>query len=194
MKIFDTTKLNQAFQLLNEQLELRNFPLTEIVVCGGSALIASQLVSRTTQDVDIVAMLEEGKLVTAQPLPTYLITAAKRVGDILQLPEDWLNNGPASQFDMGLPEGFVHRLQRIRIGERLVIYYISRIDQIFFKTFASADRGGYHIADLKALAPTEEELYAAAIWCMEQDISEGFRFILAEMLKQNGWNNVCERL
>ena len=160
MKIFDTTKLNQALQMLNEQLELRNFPLTEIVVCGGSALIA----------------------------------AAKRVGDILQLPEDWLNNGPASQFDMGLPEGFVHRLQRIRIGERLVIYYISRIDQIFFKTFASADRGGYHIADLKALAPTEEELYAASIWCMEQDISEGFRFILTEMLKQNGWNNVCERL
>ena len=77
MKIFDTTKLNQAFQLLNEQLELRNFPLTEIVVCGGSALIASQLVSRTTQDVDIVAMLEEGKLVTAQPLPSYLIAAAK---------------------------------------------------------------------------------------------------------------------
>ena len=160
MKIFDITSLNQALQMLNEQLELRNFPLTEIVVCGRSALIA----------------------------------AAKRVGDILQLPEDWLNNGPASQFDMGLPEGFVHRLQRIRIGERLVIYYISRIDQIFFKTFASADRGGYHIADLKALAPTEEELYAAAIWCMEQDISEGFRFILAEMLKQNGWNNVCERL
>jgi hypothetical protein len=96
MKIFDITRLNQALQMLNEQLELRNFPLTEIVVCGGSALIASQLVSRTTQDVDVVAMLEEGKLVTAQPLPTYLIAAAKRVGDILQLPEDWLNNGPAS--------------------------------------------------------------------------------------------------
>lgn len=46
MNIFDTTRLNQALQMLNEQLELRNFPLTEIVVCGGSALIASQLVQQ----------------------------------------------------------------------------------------------------------------------------------------------------
>ena len=27
MKIFDTTKLNQALQMLNEQLELRDFTL-----------------------------------------------------------------------------------------------------------------------------------------------------------------------
>ena len=95
---------------------------------------------------------------------------------------------------MGLPPGFLERLTSVVVGKKLTVHYIGRYDQIFFKTFASADRGGYHIADLKALTPTEEELYAAAIWCMEQDISEGFRFILAEMLKQNGWNNVCERL
>lgn len=194
MKIFDIDKLNKALRLLNEQLIFRQLPHTELVVCGGSALIASNLVTRTTQDVDVVALMQSGTLVTAEPLPPYLIEAVMRVADILHLPEDWLNNGPASQFNMGLPAGFADRLRRENIGERLTIYYISRTDQIYFKTFASADRGGYHIADLKALNPDEEELYSAAIWCMEQDVSEGFRFILKEMLTQNGWNHVSDRI
>ncbi len=80
------------------------------------------------------------------------------------------------------------------LEEQLTIHYISRIDQIYFKTFAAADRGGYHITDLKALNPGEDEIYSAARWCMEQDVSEGFRFILKEMLTQNGWNHVSSRI
>ena len=194
MKIFDIDKLNKALRLLDEQLELRQHPHTELVVCGGSALIASSLVIRTTQDVDVVALMQSGTLVTAEPLPAYLIEAVRRVAEILHLPEDWLNNGPASQFSMGLPAGFAARLRKNPIGERLTIYYISRIDQIYFKTFASVDRGGYHISDLKALNPDEEELYSSAIWCMEQDVSEGFRFILKEMLTLNGWSHVSDRI
>ena len=57
-KPIDISKLNHALQLLNEQLVLYNSPQTEIVVCGGSALIALSLVPRTTQDVDIVAFDE----------------------------------------------------------------------------------------------------------------------------------------
>ncbi len=194
MKIFDIDKLNKALRLLDEQLVLRQLPHTELVVCGGSALIASSLVARTTQDVDVVALMQSGILVTAEPLPEYLIEAVMRVADILNLPNDWLNNGPASQFNMGLPTGFAARLRKETIGECLTIYYISRTDQIYFKTFASADRGGYHISDLKALNPDEEELYSAAIWCMEQDVSEGFRFILKETLTQNGWSHVSDRI
>ena len=39
MKPIDISKLNEALQLLNEQLVLTDAPATEIVVCGGSALI-----------------------------------------------------------------------------------------------------------------------------------------------------------
>lgn len=180
--------------MLHEQLILHRLPKTELVVCGGSALIAAHLVSRTTQDVDVVAMVENGLLVSAEPLPDYLLKAVGRVADIMQLPMDWLNNGPASQFRLGLPEGFAARLHRVRIGELLVIDYISRLDQIYFKTFASADRGGYHISDLKALHPTNEEMLAAAQWCTSQDVSEGFRFILKEMLTLNGWDHVSNKL
>lgn len=193
-KPIDLSQLNHALQLLNEQLVLHELPATELVVCGGSALIAVGLHSRTTRDVDIVALMKDGRLVDSEPLPRYLIEAAEQVSRILSMPEDWLNNGPASQFRMGLPHGFSERLHRVSVGAKLTMYYISRIDQIFFKTFASVDRGGYHISDLKALNPTEEELYAAAHWCMEQDVSEAFRFLLKEMLTVSGWSHVGERI
>ena len=194
MKIFDNEKLNVALMLLSEQLELRESPITELVVCGGSALIAQHLVSRTTQDVDVVAMMAEGNLVSAEPLPEYLLKSSERVAEMMGLPDDWLNNGPASQFTMGLPPGFAERLSRVQVGARLIVYYISREDQIYFKTFASVDRGGYHISDLKALSPTDEEIRNAALWCMEQDVSEGFRFVMREMLIQTGWENVSREL
>ena len=190
MKIFNQEKLQEAPELLNEQLILRESPETELIVCGGSALVAMELVSRTTQDVDIVALMQHNAPVTAIPLPGYLEEAAERVAHILHLPADWLNNGPASQLAMGLPPGFTERLQCVRIGVKLSVHYISRTDQIYFKTFASADRGGYHIEDLRALNPTDNELVQAAKWCMEQDISEGFRYILKEMLTQSGWSHV----
>ena len=194
MKPIDVSKLNEALQLLNEQLILSDAPATEIVVCGGSALIATGLVPRTTQDVDIVALMKAEVLVDSEPLPKYLIEAADRVGKVLNLPVDWLNNGPASQFQMGLPQGFQERLTTVVVGAKLTVHYIGRYDQIFFKTFASADRGGYHVSDLKALNPTEAELIAAAKWCMTQDTSEAFRMILKDMFNQLGWQNVSEQI
>ena len=194
MKTIDVSKLNEALQLLNEQLILIDAPATEIVVCGGSALIATGLVPRTTQDVDIVALMQAEVLVDSEPLPDYLLNAAGNVGTILSLPADWLNNGPASQFQMGLPPGFQERLTTVVVGKKLTVHYIGRYDQIFFKTFASADRGGYHVSDLKALNPADEELIAAAKWCITQDASEAFRMILKDMFKQLGWQNVSEQI
>lgn len=194
MKIFNKEKLEHALRLLNEQMILSESPHTELIVCGGSALLAMHLVKRTTQDVGIVALMDSGEMITAEPLPQHLVRAAERVSEIMFLPKDWLNNGPASQFTMGLPPGFAARLQCEAVGEKLTIHYISRVDQIYFKTFASADRGGYHITDLKALQPSDAELLRAALWCMEQDVSEGFRFVLKEMLKQSGWEDVSSQL
>ena len=193
-KPIDISKLNHALQLLNEQLILNNSPQTEIVVCGGSALIALSLVPRTTQDVDIVALMKDGMLSDSDPLPEYLLKAAEKVGRIMNLPEGWLNAGPASQLQMGLPDGFEERLHPVNIGERLVVYYIDRIDQIYFKTFASADRGGYHVTDLKLLSPSEDELIAAAKWCQTQDVSPEFTMILKDMFNRLGWPNVSARI
>lgn len=194
MKPIDLSKLNTALKQLNDQLLWQVSPAIEIVVCGGSALIATGLVQRTTQDLDIIALMDSGELLDSEPLPDYLLEAADKVGKMIHLPTGWLNNVPASQFNMGLPPGFQQRLSTTVIGEKLTVHYIGRIDQIYFKTYASADQGGYHVSDLKALKPTNSELIDAAKWCMTQDVSEGFRMTLLDMFNQLGWQDVCDKI
>ena len=194
MKPIDLSKLNTALKQLNDQLLWQDSPAIEIVVCGGSALIATGLVQCTTQDLDIIALMDSGELLDSGPLPDYLLEAADKVGKMIHLPTGWLNNGPASQFNMGLPPGFQQRLSTTVIGEKLTVYYIGRIDQIYFKTYASADQGGYHVSDLKALKPTNSELIDAAKWCMTQNVSEGFRMTLLDMFNQLGWQDVCDKI
>jgi hypothetical protein len=193
-KIIDVSKLNEALTLLNEQLLLQGSEPVHLVVCGGSALIATGLVPRTTQDVDVVAMMEGDILKDPEPLPDKLINAAQATANLLKLPANWLNCGPADLFRMGLPEGFVERLQTKVIGDCLVIHYVSRTDQIHFKLYASVDRGGYHVTDLRALNPTADELFMAAKWCTTQDVSEPFLYLLKEFLKAFEYENVAEKL
>jgi len=193
-KIIDFSKLKSALDLLNEQLLLMDSPPVNLVVCGGSALIATGLVARTTQDVDVLATLTDSGLIDPEPFPDALLKAAQQTGDLLKLPDNWLNCGPADLFRMGLPEGFVERLIKYPVGEALCIYFAARLDQIYFKLYASVDRGGYHINDLQKLNPTMDELVAAAKWCMTQDVSEGFRFLLMDMLDKLGWNDVARRI
>lgn len=133
-------------------------------------------------------------MIDCEPLPQYLLRAAGRVAQVLHLPDDWVNTGPAMQFRMGLPEGFQSRLHRVDVGEKLTVYFIGRLDQIHFKTYAAADRGGYHVSDLRKLNPTEDELVMAARWSMTQDVSEGFHFLLKDMFTQLGWPNVAARI
>jgi hypothetical protein len=49
------------------------------VVVGGSALLALELVERTTKDVNVVALRQAGSLSKADPLPPDLIDARNRV-------------------------------------------------------------------------------------------------------------------
>ena len=51
----------------------------ELVLIGGSSLLILGLVARATRDVDVVAILREGSLVKADPLPEGLSRAAADV-------------------------------------------------------------------------------------------------------------------
>jgi hypothetical protein len=156
----------------------------EIAVIGGSGLLLLGTVRRTTMDVDIVALIREGVLVSAEPLPEDLRAAATDVGRALGLSPTWLNAGPTALLDFGLPAGFLGRCQVKRYGE-LVVHIASRVDQIHFKLYAAADQGprSKHISDLHALAPTAAELLDAARWCRTQDPSEGFRSSLRKAMQ-----------
>jgi len=95
---------------------------------------------------------------------------------------------------MGLPQGFNDRLITRVIGPALTIHYISRIDQIYFKLYASVDRGGYHIDDLLALAPSSDELAAAGRWSCTHDVSENFANLLRDFLGQLGYGDAAEKI
>lgn len=118
---------NRFLGALGEQLAARRERF-ELVVIGGSALLALGLVERTTKDVDIVALRSDGDLDYAKPLPEGLQTACDLVARDFSLPAGWLNPGPTDLLKLGLPDGFVDRLERRDYGAGLVVYLASRYD------------------------------------------------------------------
>jgi hypothetical protein len=196
---FDQQQIERAFRLLEHHLARLQAGPFRLVVCGGSALIGAELVTRTTKDVDVVALMDgDESLVDPEPLPPDLLRAAAAVAQELDLPSDWLNNGPSSGngglFRMGLPSGLAKRVSVHSFGEFLTVCFVSRFDQIFFKLYAAVDRGGYHTADLLALKPSTDELLAAAQWTMTHDVSDGFRMVLTSFLRETGYESVAEQL
>lgn len=159
----------------------------ELVVVGGSALLALGLIERSTRDVDLLALRTGAELDSAKPLPPALEAARDRVARDFSLPIEWLNPGPTDLLEFGLPEGLVDRLERRDYGEGLTAYFASRYDQIHFKLYALVDQGpGKHEADLRALSPTEDELLAAARWSRLHDPSEGYERVPREVLAHMG--------
>jgi hypothetical protein len=195
----NATRIEQALRLVAGQMELASSPAARLVVCGGASLIATGVLSRVTKDVDVVALRSgSGELLAPVPMPEGVMQAAAVVARDMGLDANWLNNGPSRDegglFQMGLPAGFAERLVEREYGPRLTVYFIGRRDQIFFKVFAGADRGGRDLDDLAALRPTAEEWEAAARWAMTIDVSDGYRMVLKEMLKDVGYESVAERL
>jgi hypothetical protein len=158
-----------------------------LVVVGGTALLALGLVSRATRDVDLVGVKQGEAIIPVDPLPEPLADASRRVGRDFHLPDRWLNGGPTSLLDLGLPAGFVGRLHRRDYGPALTVFFASRVDQIQLKLYALVDQGpGKHEDDLRALAPTREELLAGARWSRTHDPSEGYRSMLLRALAHLG--------
>lgn len=177
---------SRLLSALGEQLNAEG-QRYELVVIGGSGLLALGLIERSTRDVDLLALRSGDELGSAKPLPAALETARDRVARDFSLPADWLNSGPTDLLELGLPEGFVDRLERRDYGDSLTAYFASRYDQIHFKLYALVDQGpGKHGADLRALSPNEEELLAAARWSRSHDPSEGYAQVLRDVLTHMG--------
>ena len=92
-----------------------------------------------------------------------------------------MNTEIGAQWDLGLPPFLTDDLTWHRYGG-LHVGLAGRRTLIALKLFAAVDQGpeSVHYQDLVALAPTDEELNAAASWVRGQDTSP----IFAEMLDQ----------
>jgi Nucleotidyltransferase of unknown function (DUF6036) len=176
---------NELLQALDQQLGAAGTSF-DLVVIGGSALLARGLVDRATQDVDVVALRSRDGLISAVDLPPDLQAAAQRVARDFDVPTDWLNSGPAELLRFGLPDGFEDRWETQRYGAGLTVRWASRFDQIHFKLYAAVDQAGKHLRDLVALQPARNELIAAARWSRKHDPSDGFLSALTEALRYFG--------
>ena len=192
--ISTTTDLERLLKALGEQLDARS-ETYDLVVIGGSGLLALGIIDRPTLDVDVVALGTGEGLVQAQPLPDDLSAAIAQVANDFNMDSKWLNAGPADLLTWGLPEGFEGRLTVQRFGDSLTVRFASRYDQIHFKLYALVDRGpGKHEADLELLKPTEDELLEAARWATTQDPSPEFHGILIQALNHLGVEDADQRI
>jgi hypothetical protein len=172
----------------------------ELLVCGGSALLAHGLVVRTTRDVDVLAVLErteQGAMTahSADPLPRPLVEAADRVARDFGLTETWLNPGPTAIRRFGLPVGLVERAERREYGQNLAVWFVGRHDQVFLKLDAASDPGGdRHLQDLRSLSPTKQELREASRWCLGTDRSGEKLDALRTVLVSMGHSDVAQEL
>lgn len=111
----------------------------------------------------------------ADALPQFLADAVGEVGRALGVGEQWLNVGPAGLIDFGLPDGTAERVT-VRRYRSLEVHLPAREDLICFKLYAVVDQGprNKHMDDLRALAPSRDELVTAARWTRTHDPSVGF--------------------
>lgn len=188
-------QIEDALTLLGDRLRLAGLPPQELIVCGGTSLIARGFVSRATKDVDVLARRVGGAdFVSARQLPKEFLDAAERVARDLGLPITWINSGPVDLFEMGMPDGFMDRLEARSYGH-ITAWYIGRIDQIHFKLYAAVDRGpSRHLTDLLTLEPSDSELLAAARWAMTHDVSPAFRELLKQLLEEIKRDGVAAQL
>ena len=190
MDLNGKTDIDRALQAVGEILASEAQPYA-IVVIGGAALNLLGIVERATTDVDILAFARLGAdqpcelLRPPEPLPEPLLRAAHAVARDLGLERDWLNKGPALQWDAGLPPGLSERVHW-RQYAALDVGVADRQDLILFKLFAAADSAGtesVHYQDLLALRPTDQELDAAVAWVSTQDASLAFAEVLAQVIE-----------
>ncbi|MBF0313904.1 MAG: hypothetical protein HQK50_17960 [Oligoflexia bacterium] len=137
------------------------------VVIGGAALALLGIITRETQDCDILD----------PNIPEDIQNSAKEFAQELSkrgcdLKVDWLNNGPASLKDV-LPPGWQLRLEKLYFGKSLSLQSLSRSDLLKSKLFAFCDRG-QDLQDCIALKPTKEELRDALEWVKMQDANPGW--------------------
>ena len=186
----DSVTLEQALDILGQLLASRGLHFEVVAIGGGSLLLLGQ-VMRMTKDLDLVALVESGQFISANPLPIDLLNAIREVGMTLELGDGWLNAGPTSLLEMGLPPGFKARTQ-VRHYGGLTVHLSGRLDQICFKLYAAVDQGpkSKHFSDLKLLQPTEAELQIAKDWCVTHDVSEGFAATINEAVASMGVESV----
>ncbi len=184
--MLDPNRLEEILQATGDLLKTESVQVG-IVVVGGASLNLLGFVTRTTDDVDVIARVNEVSstvtLLPPEPLPDALQHAIARVARDFGLAETWMNTEIGAQWKQGLPPWLIEDLTWRQYGG-LQIGLAGRRTLITLKLFAAVDQGprSVHYQDLVALSPTTAELDDAAAWVRTQDAAEAFALMLDEVI------------
>jgi len=192
-------EIEGALQRLGKRILYEYAKPISLVVCGGSALNVLNLASRTTRDVDVLAIVEKTtkgiRLRHDLPLPKDFCNIVAEVGRDLGVSHDWLNMGPKDVLHVyGTPPGMTDRWERREYGPSLTVYFVSRLDQINFKLLAAADPQAEqrHFEDLaQRIKPTAKEIRTAVDWLLGRETSAWFRGNVRRAVEALGYDDIC---
>lgn len=181
----------EALAALGRKLETRGTESISLLICGGSALNISGLLSRATEDVDVLAGTNANK--PWREMPNWLFECAEEVAKDLHLEARWLNDAAASVAGMGLPAGILSRATKRSCGKLLEISTASRMDLIALKCFAALDPkvGAKHLGDLVDLNPKPEEMSFACDWLLDRPTSAEFRAAVRQLCDVLGHSDLA---
>ncbi len=147
----------------------------QATMIGGAALQLMGLITRPTNDCDILDPMLDSQILSAAD--AYAETQP-------QLSTGWFNNGPASLVRT-LPGEWSQRLQPLFTGKAIQLTTLGREDLLRSKLFAMIDRN-IDLPDCVALAPTRDEVLALLPWLNEQDGNERWPEHVRDMLQALG--------
>jgi hypothetical protein len=185
---------------LNRKMVYAELEPLNVAVCGGAALIAVGLVTRATQDVDVIALLRANQVnvevLKDKILPADVERLVAEIGIELGIREDWLNFDASPLIAFGFPPDMTKRLIRKSYGICLTVYFISRFDQVHFKIYAAMDpkSGTRHLSDLLDLKPQEDEVKAAISWLLGRKASPEFKAALCQVLERIGYERIAKQI
>ena len=136
----------------------------ECIVIGGAALIHLGIITRRTQDVDLIDPEIPVDIKMAS------IEFAKQYLDLGLVPDEWFNSGPISLKDE-LLGNWKLRLVKMMEGESLTIWTLGREDLLKTKLFACCCREE-DFDDCIALKPTANELNESLEWVQLRDANQ----------------------
>lgn len=156
----------------------------EAICVGGTALNLLGVISRETQDCDILdpRISQDIKELSKE-------FAAEVTKSGIDLKNDWLNNGPAS-LSRDLTGDWKAKIQIAFQGDAITLYTLGRLDLIKSKVFALCDRA-IDRDDCLKLHPTRLELEEILPWLTQQDANlmwpEHVKETLSELAKELGY-------
>ncbi len=181
------TEIDRALTELGRQLARLDSSEVRILCGGASALCMLEILSRSTMDVDALAILGKGDALSKiRRFPKELQMAIERTATTLGLDEEWFNASATELLRLGLPKGVVSRSARHRkqYGPCLTVQFLDRLDQVALKLFASMDPVKFqrHLEDLVSIKPKAKEIDHALDWMLGWKTSPAFRKRLSSIL------------